>query len=625
MKRLVFTFAALLALGTVAVVPAVAQVSPTPTQLNFQGRLATPSGNSVPNGTYSIRFSLWDVAAGGTAANEKWNQTLANVQVKNGTFAVVLNTNTANLFNSNLWLEIKVGADAALTPRQQLVSAPYAIKANFVADGSVTNNSIANASITANKFAANLFNSTAWLLNGNSSVTSGFLGTTDNKPLEFRVNNHRALRYSYAEDISSPGFEFRSINILGGSEINTIAPGVVGATIAGGGSDSFTGNDNPNSVVDSFGTIGGGGGNIAHFSSTIAGGDSNVERGNFGFIGGGFSNTITAPLSVIGGGYVNLASGASSTVGGGIFNTAGGENSTVPGGHSNSASGKSSFAAGDSALAIHDNTFVWADNNASGIAMSSTGPNQFVVRARGGVKLAAGTPIELGFGLPGKDAAAGTIGYGTFTINTLDIVGAGQNGSPRKVKIWSEGGLTVQQATGGATSFVGNQDLLNLVGSDHGYIQFFPRGFGGGRKGYLGFPAAGSHDLEIANEDTGVLRVRGTFVNSSDVRLKTHIADLVDPLDALLGLRGVSYEWRKDLPNLHATEQRQIGFLAQEVEKVLPELVYTDEKGYKSVNYLGVVPVLVEAVKTQQQKIGTLEARLDALAATVAELKANHK
>jgi hypothetical protein len=82
--------------------PLSAQVAPAPSVLNFQGRLATPSGNPVPDGTYSVRFSLWDAATGGT---EKWNQTLANVQVKNGTFAVALDTNTANLFHGDLWLE----------------------------------------------------------------------------------------------------------------------------------------------------------------------------------------------------------------------------------------------------------------------------------------------------------------------------------------------------------------------------------------------------------------------------------------------------------------------------------------------------------------------------------------
>ncbi len=191
MKRIFSLVAAALLIGTAIRTPA--QISAAPPLVNFQGRFANPSGNPVPNGTYSIRFSLWDAATGGT---EKWNQTIAAVQVRNGTFAVLLNTNTANLFNGNLWFEIKVGADPVLTPRQQIVSVPFALKANSVADGSITNNSVANGTLTADKFAANIFNPLAWLLGGNSGTNPNtqFLGTTDNQPLVFRTNNAERMR-----------------------------------------------------------------------------------------------------------------------------------------------------------------------------------------------------------------------------------------------------------------------------------------------------------------------------------------------------------------------------------------------------------------------------------------------
>src|SRR5262245_33331553 len=105
-----------------------AQVTAVPSLMNFQGRLTKPDGTPVANGTYSIRFSLWSVASGGWSTDEKWNQTIPNVTVTNGTFSVLLNTSTANLFNGNLWLEIKIGTNAPLTPRQPLVSVAYAMK-----------------------------------------------------------------------------------------------------------------------------------------------------------------------------------------------------------------------------------------------------------------------------------------------------------------------------------------------------------------------------------------------------------------------------------------------------------------------------------------------------------------
>ncbi len=69
-------------------------------------------------------------------------------------------------------------------------------------------------------------------------------------------------------------------------------------------------------------------------------------------------------------------------------------------------------------------------------------------------------------------------------------------------------------------------------------------------------------------------------------------------------LRGVSWEWREDVQSEHSG--KDMGVIAQEVEEVFPELVHTDEDGYKSVNYAGLIAPLIEAVKE-------LDARLEAL------------
>ncbi len=71
MKRSTPILAVLLALGTFPC-NAHAQASVVPPLVNFQGRLVTPSGNPIPDGTYSVRFSLWDAVIAGS---EKWNQT----------------------------------------------------------------------------------------------------------------------------------------------------------------------------------------------------------------------------------------------------------------------------------------------------------------------------------------------------------------------------------------------------------------------------------------------------------------------------------------------------------------------------------------------------------------------
>ena len=124
-----------------------------------------------------------------------------------------------------------------------------------------------------------------------------------------------------------------------------------------------------------------------------------------------------------------------------------------------------------------------------------------------------------------------------------------------------------------------------------------------------------------------------SFTNSSDARLKTNIAALDNALNSLLDLRGVSYDWNQAaFPDRNFPDGRQMGFIAQEVEKIFPELVMTDAEGYKSVNYIGIVPVLVESVKTQQKRLKVLEAdnqalkaQLETLAKAVRELQQGSK
>jgi hypothetical protein len=130
----------------------------------------------------------------------------------------------------------------------------------------------------------------------------------------------------------------------------------------------------------------------------------------------------------------------------------------------------------------------------------------------------------------------------------------------------------------------------------------------------------------------GPIRVQGT-VYTSDARYKTNIATFDNALNTILNLRGVAFDWkRNDFKEMEFTEGRQIGFIAQEVEKVLPELVTTDSNHYKSVAYANVVPVLVEAMKQQHKQFETVKAenarlqeQLAALTEAVQELQTRGK
>jgi trimeric autotransporter adhesin len=96
---------------------------------------------------------------------------------------------------------------------------------------------------------------------------------------------------------------------------------------------------------------------------------------------------------------------------------------------------------------------------------------------------------------------------------------------------------------------------------------------------------------------------------SSDIRLKENFEPMSNALELVSQLNGLYYTWKKDAGT---DKPRKLGFIAQEVEKVIPELVKTDSEGMKSVDYVSVVPVLVEAIKHQQKQIDELKALLHA-------------
>ncbi len=111
-----------------------------------------------------------------------------------------------------------------------------------------------------------------------------------------------------------------------------------------------------------------------------------------------------------------------------------------------------------------------------------------------------------------------------------------------------------------------------------------------------------------------------SYASASDARYKMNIHTLDHSLDDLLNLRGVSYDLdRAKWPAKHFPEGRQIGFIAQELEKVFPELVQTDANGYKSVMYQNVTPILVEAVKTLNAKVDAQQKQIDELKAQAKE------
>jgi hypothetical protein len=488
-----------------------------------------------------------------------------------------------------------------------------------------------------------------WSLTGNAGTTAGvnFVGTTDDEPLELHVNSERALRIEPAGTSAQP-------NIIGGSRFNVVADGVSGATISGGGAEFLeSGSSSPgrNEVSRNFGTVGGGLSNSATGAgATVGGGEDNIAQGihstvsggigsrtdsRFSTVGGGFINAATghgstvsggienisssdestvsggfgnhaiASGSTVGGGSENIASGRVSTiaggarnrtidgfgsaVGGGDSNVASGDFSVVPGGLGNTAAGDHSLAAGNQATANHNGTFVWADATDENFA--STGENQFLIRASGGVGIGTNSPNQM---LVVGDSFAGSLPGKRVTIGNqagLSGINLGEDQNQRAFILW-----------------VANNNYLELGTRNNGITYGSTLAV---KDGKVGISTANPTERLTVNGNV----LADDFVRRSSRQWKTNIQPIEGALAKVQGLRGVSYNWK-------ANGKHDIGLIAEELGEVVPEVVVYEKNGKDSVavDYAGLIPLLIEAVKEQQKAleekdtaITKLEARIEAL------------
>ncbi len=108
---------------------------------------------------------------------------------------------------------------------------------------------------------------------------------------------------------------------------------------------------------------------------------------------------------------------------------------------------------------------------------------------------------------------------------------------------------------------------------------------------------------------SGEIRATGDIVAfySSDERLKENIQPIQNALSKIESISGNTYDWKKGFENIHSHTGSDLGVIAQEVQSVLPEVVTERETGYLAVDYIKLVPVLIEAIKELSAKIDRLE------------------
>jgi hypothetical protein len=468
-----------------------------PRQISYQGLLTTLSGNPLADGAYNLGFDLYDSLAGGTML---WTESQSNDTVRRGTLSVILGSVTPlNLaFNRTYYLQVRVTSGPPgptypliFSPRTVLTSAPYAIRSD-TAEYAKSSPGMGGGSFLplAGGTMTGPIGST-----GDPPITMGIgnFGTGNQNPGTFASvagSNNRA-RGAYSTvgggggptdaDSNSARADYASVlggrqndargneSTIGGGSANVAS--LDGATVAGGIG---------NVAIGDVASIGGGGANMAIGDwATIAGGIQNSVSRQYSTIGGGYHNLVSGEWSVIAGGADNYVSGYLASVGGGSQDSATNYYATVPGGLYNLAAGQNSLAAGRQAKALHDRAFVWSDGN-NDADFGSTGTNQFLVHAAGGVGIDTNNPGAAALAVNG----ATQLGSGAPLVKMLKLTGTTAN---------SDGG-TVSIAHGLDQTKILSIEVMVDWGSNGSYIP--PRYPVSGYEFYWG---SGGSNINITN------------------------------------------------------------------------------------------------------------------------------
>ena len=606
-----------------------------------------------------------------------------SLSVANGLFTVVLGDTTlanmmtisASLFTQpnlqvRIWFNDGVSGFAALNPVQNLTPTPYAIFAGSASNlsgtlgpaqlsgnysGAVTLNNTANnltGTFTGNGGGLTNVNAATlggfgadqlWKTAGNNNTIAGvnFLGTPDNQPLDFRVNNGRALQLAPTTNTA---------NFIGGDSHNFVAPGVYGATIGGGGTLAYPGGSGlTNKILAHFATIGGGVGNTAS-------GTSNRQDGDSATVGGGWRNSALGNNATVAGGVQNQALGDNSAIGGGAYNTIQTNvfQGTISGGHQNTIQTNANYATISGGY-IHT---IWGGANYATIAGGGSNAIQADARSStisggfqntiesGAIRAAIGGGIAQLIrtnahhstisGVEGNaiqtNSDHSTIGggysnsitgsYGNIPGGDQNVAGTNSFAAGHRAKalhtgsfIWGDS----QDADFASTA--ANQFLIRAsggtgIGTDSPQAPLHVRGAYGSQlvlqDNVIGHSWSINNDnndnlVFVPNTGTGgyIYRGNGNYFSLSDLRLKQDVSPLGGVLDRVLQLRPVSYLFRGAAEGT----PRTLGLIAQEVEPLFPEVV-GELAGTKSLAYSELVPVTIRAIQELDRKVNSENAEL---------------
>ena len=214
------------------------------------------------------------------------------------------------------------------------------------------------------------------------------------------------------------------------------------------------------------------------------------------------------------------------------------------------------------------------------------------------------------------DLSARKIGIGTTPLTTLHLAPVGISDG-----IYVEGNALQSQVDIRLDNnhFLGGHEWIlrstgGTVGTGGGKLVIRDKDVGANRividsTGNVGI---GTDSPGVELEVNGDICATGSIGACSDIRYKENIIPVTNITTEFDKINTVYYDWKTtEFPEKKFSDRRQLGFIAQELEQVFPELVHTDKHGFKSVDYAKMSAVLWQALKEQQDKINTLEDQFD--------------
>jgi len=645
-----------------------------PQLLNYQGRLTTAGGTPVSDGSYSVTFTIYNAPTGGTVY---WSET-KSVTTSTGMFSTLLGSVTpvpdSAFADSVRYLSVKIAADPELTPRQRLASVPYAYRAgslaalfpeqaeldsclldtfptsctpvlqtippfdakvgDFVSVGGFAGGSSPNGLF----YVTNGDGATISLEGGSGNVNAcgkARFGEGHWNPGEFSFvtgcNNRTIGNYSFAAGQQAIAFHLGSfvwndatgtvsserdnqfrvratggVNIVGASTITSVPHLRVDGSISifnslgnppNGNTSLFFGQENVlPGVLGEWGiqyyrpSPGKGGLNFWKPTGTVGGFANNIlfldDNHNVGI------NTASpdARLHVVEPNVpngqeavqVDFANGSTATTAIGIRvistplakATAGEQigvfaevSSMPPSPQQGSCQGR---------LALEQSFPAPGSGNFRGVFGMA---NPWLLVNNYGANKSMGLG---GHFITDVNTSISLNGNGTYWVGgVLGEVNGAVNGNPGTGAV--AGVIGVDNNTGTATSF------------------------------------AGYFDGDVCVTGTTFTTLGG--VCTSDARYKKDVESLSSSLDKVLSMRGVNYRWRREeFPEKKFPEGNQIGFIAQEVKDIVPEVVHLGKDGFYSIDYSKITPLLLEAIKELKTENDALRAQLKSTNIELSEL-----